>query len=46
VGRLGSLRFRNGDAVGTLAFSADGDLLASGGTDTTVVVWDLQPLRR
>jgi WD40 repeat protein len=31
--------------VPALAFSSDGSLLATGGSDTTVVVWDLSPYR-
>jgi hypothetical protein len=40
-------RFEGHDAVvGPLAFSADGKQLASGGWDTTILVWDVQRIPR
>ncbi len=41
--QLGTALTDNGDAVYHLEFSASGDLLAAGGTNGTVVLWDLKP---
>ncbi len=44
VAELGRLRGHRGAAL-SVAFAPDGRRLASGGADTTVIVWDVTPLR-
>jgi WD40 repeat protein len=46
LARLGSLRFRHGAEVTALAYSADGKLLASGGLDHLVHLWDAKSGQR
>jgi WD40 repeat protein len=38
--RLGTIRLRHGGQIGSVAFSPDGKILASGATDHLVKVWD------
>jgi RNA polymerase sigma factor (sigma-70 family) len=40
LARLGTIRLRHGDRVTCLAFSPDGNNLASGGYDQAVAIWD------
>ena len=39
-------RFSHGDSVNTVAFSPDRQLLASGGDDNTVILWDVTDRRK
>ncbi|HEX8867310.1 MAG TPA: WD40 repeat domain-containing protein, partial [Lentzea sp.] len=41
--QLGTSLDDNGDAIYRLEFSTNGDLLATGGSNGTVVLWDLKP---
>lgn len=41
VARFGTSRFRHDDSVRSLAFSADGKTLVSGGKDKTIRIWNV-----
>jgi RNA polymerase sigma factor (sigma-70 family) len=44
--RLGTVRFRQAGQINALAYSADGKMLASGGQDRDVALWDAATGRR
>src|SRR5205807_987826 len=41
VARMGTVRFRHGNDVNVVCFSPRGDLIASGGDDRVVRIWDV-----
>ena len=41
IARLGTMRFRHGQWVRSVAFAPDGQSFASGSADSTALVWDL-----
>jgi WD40 repeat protein/CubicO group peptidase (beta-lactamase class C family) len=41
-GRLGTIRFRHGDQINAVAYSPDGKLIASGGRDGSLALWNAE----